>query len=168
VSRPRPALSSDLESLASIHVEAWQGAYRDLIPERFLAKVDLEHGRRRLVQLLGVEPPRVLLVEDEAGPTGFCRFGPANGAPGSAEVFAINVRPSHWRRGQGKLLLEATLAQLEGEGFGQVWLWVLTHNSRARAFYEALGWVADGAQRVEGEAEGACLEELRYRISLER
>lgn len=162
----RPALASDLEPLAALHVETWQRAYVGLIPDQLLAKIDLDHGRRRLVEVLGQEPPRVLVLEQGGSPLGFCRFGPAKGAPGIAEVFAINVAPDHWRAGHGRQLLEAAQAQLASEGFDSVWLWVLAENRRALEFYRALGWSEDGAQRVEGEADGAALAELRLRLEL--
>jgi ribosomal protein S18 acetylase RimI-like enzyme len=162
----RPALPRDLESLAALHVETWQAAYRGLIPEPLLAKVDLEHGRRRLVSRLGQDPPRVLLVEDQGAALGFCRFGPAKGESEIAEVFALNVAPAHWRGGHGRRLLDGAHQRLAAEGFREAWLWVLEGNQRAREFYEAIGWAPDGAHRVEGEAEGAALAELRYRVGL--
>ena len=41
-------------------------------------------------------------------------------------------------------------------------LWVLTGNSRARAFYEAMGWKYDGTAR-EHLAWGIQVPEVRYR-----
>ena len=40
-------------------------------------------------------------------------------------------------------------------------LWVLASNTRTKAFYEADGWVADGAEKVE-ELGGIQINEVRY------
>jgi RimJ/RimL family protein N-acetyltransferase len=45
-------------------------------------------------------------------------------------------------------------------------LWVLPGNRRARRFYEAAGWVADGAER-SAEVQGVVVPEVRYRRRLE-
>jgi hypothetical protein len=44
---------------------------------------------------------------------------------------------------------------------------VLPGNRRARRFYEAAGWVADGAERT-AEVFGVVVAEVRYRRWLER
>jgi RimJ/RimL family protein N-acetyltransferase len=47
-------------------------------------------------------------------------------------------------------------------GFAETVLWVLPANARARRFYEAAGWVADGAERTS-EVFGVTVPEVRYR-----
>lgn len=51
------------------------------------------------------------------------------------------------------------------EGCRTVLLWVLATNSRARRFYDGVGWRADGAERTE-DWHGTALHEVRYRINL--
>ena len=71
---------------------------------------------------------------------GFCTLYPmhdeaAQGETG--EIPAIFVRPSHWRRGMGRLLCEQTLAKARVRRFKKVVLWVLEPNKRARRFYSS-------------------------------
>ncbi len=51
------------------------------------------------------------------------------------------------------------------KGFKSLTLWVLTENSRGRAFYEAMGMHADGAVKRE-ERPDCVLDEVRYRTGL--
>ncbi|MEU7869970.1 class I SAM-dependent methyltransferase [Dactylosporangium sp. NPDC049140] len=56
----------------------------------------------------------------------------------------------------------AALDRLRADGHAEAVLWVLASNERARRFYEAAGWHADGGSRIEDFA-GVPIEELRYR-----
>ncbi len=60
--------------------------------------------------------------------------------------------------------MSAALDTLTGFGFDEATLWVLDRNDRARQFYEAGGWHADGATKVE-DGPGFPIAEVRYRRS---
>jgi GNAT superfamily N-acetyltransferase len=98
---------------------------------------------------------------------GFAAFGPARDEQGAGEIYAIYVEPEAWDTGTGRALMLASLSELRGQGFGEVLLWVLEDNLRARHFYEAGGWIHDGGRKVEpiGEVEA---HEVRYRLDLPR
>lgn len=99
---------------------------------------------------------------------GPCRDEPdAPDAPPLAELFAINLDPDVWGRGLGQQLLESAVAGMRRLGREEAVLWVIPENARARRFYEAAGWVADGAQRV-AEIQGVTVPELRHRFALTR
>ena len=74
---------------------------------------------------------------------------------------AIYVSPEFARRGVGRALVEASAARAQGR-YRALTLWVLTANARARRFYEACGFVADGAHQ-QVALGGARLDEIRYR-----
>jgi hypothetical protein len=61
--------------------------------------------------------------------------------------------------------MDAALQGLAGAGFTAATLWVLESNARARRFYEACGWSADGTAKVD-DSRGFPLSEVRYRRSL--
>jgi ribosomal protein S18 acetylase RimI-like enzyme len=65
----------------------------------------------------------------------------------------------------GRRLMEEARGRLAVAGFTQVTLWVLDSNDRARRFYEAGGWSADGAAKQD-DSRGFPLSEVRYRRSL--
>lgn len=56
------------------------------------------------------------------------------------------------------------LAELKKRGYSDATLWVLEENHAARALYEKLGFVRDGA--VKEIELGKTLRECRYRIEL--
>jgi len=67
-----------------------------------------------------------------------------------------------WGQGLGRDLMTAALRSLTAFGYQAATLWVLKENSRARQFYEAAGFNADGAEQTEDVA-GSPITEIRYR-----
>jgi GNAT superfamily N-acetyltransferase len=105
-------------------------------------------GDGRVVGFLSTGPPR-----DEDVPL------PA------AEIYAIYVLPEAWRRGAGSALLNTAVDHWRTRGAAALVLWVLEANARGRAFYDALGWQADG-RRQEIDLGGRATPEVRYRLGL--
>jgi ribosomal protein S18 acetylase RimI-like enzyme len=64
------------------------------------------------------------------------------------------------------MLLEETLRRLQQKGFADATLWVLHDNTRARRFYEAMGWQQDGGEKHDDQLTGFPLHEVRYRRRL--
>jgi GNAT superfamily N-acetyltransferase len=151
--------------------------------ERSLAEVDAGHagadagragggGRAGAAGWAGVEDRAArigVLVADGGGDLlGFASYSPSRDSdadPGRVgEIGAIYLLPSAWGKGIGRQLMHATLACLAAAGFTQVTLWVLDSNVRARRFYEAGGWSADGRQKLD-ESRGFPITQVRYRRS---
>jgi len=63
--------------------------------------------------------------------------------------------------------MDRAMATLRAVGFSTATLWVLDTNLRARRFYEAAGWVPDGATKVDDRATFT-LREVRYRTTIPR
>jgi ribosomal protein S18 acetylase RimI-like enzyme len=79
---------------------------------------------------------------------GHVSFGPARDADapaGSAEIWALYVRPDRQRRGIGTALLAKALEEI---GEADAYLWVLEDNQVGRAFYEKHGWTHDGGRKL--------------------
>jgi ribosomal protein S18 acetylase RimI-like enzyme len=168
----RKARRDDAADIGAVHVRAWQHAYRGgLMPDAYLDSLSIEERSAQWDQALGREPrPRSarLVAEDDQGTvTGFIVAGPADRDPDAAEgeVYALNVEPSAWGQGAGRALLIAGMDHLRAAGFAEAVLWVHPDNERARRFYEAAGWHAEGAQRRE-EIFGVEVPEVRYRRAL--
>ncbi len=151
----REARVADVPQIAVVHVHAWQGAYRGLLPQAYL---DGLHPAQRVEQwerlLAEVNDGGGVLVADEGGDLlGFVAYSASRDGdadPGRVgEIDAIYLRPSAWGQGIGRRLMGAGLARLAAAKFEQATLWVLDSNVRARRFYEAGGWVADGARKVD-------------------
>jgi len=162
----RPPRSEDLSRLAEIHITGWRHAYRGIVSDRELF-VDrtVEKGLVFWKRITSESPERVL-VYDDGILKGFALHHPCRDedAPRAHEVGAIYVEPAFLREGVGaSLMAEAERAAREA-GRGELKLWVLEANPRARAFYEKVGYGPDGAVKVIEEWNGA--RELRYSKTL--
>jgi ribosomal protein S18 acetylase RimI-like enzyme len=97
-------------------------------------------------------------------------MGPSEDEDRTGHIFSIHVDPARWGRGFGKRLLARGLDFLKSSGYKEATLWVVTDNSRARTFYESLGWRLDGSERKETLAiegmEGDEVTVVRYRLEL--
>ena len=167
----RDAFATDAAAMGRVHVAAWQVAYRGLMPDAYLDGLSAEDRARMWREALSAPPrPRSARFVSERGVdvVGFITVGPAAGDEDAVEgeVYALNVEPGRWGVGVGRALLDAGTAHLRAAGFAQALLWVVPGNARARAFYEAAGWRADGAER-DDEVLGVRVAELRYRRRLD-
>ncbi len=188
----REALPGDAAALAAVHVLSWRAAYRELLPGPYLEGLDVEERAATWhARLTAPDRPTVLLATDGEGgvgsgegaagdgergvgggrPVAFACFRPWPGegfdpAP-TAELAALYALPEVWGTGIGRALLSVTTGALVTAGFRSAALWVFAGNGRARRFYEAAGWRADGGAARE-ETGGRILEELRYRRDLSR
>jgi ribosomal protein S18 acetylase RimI-like enzyme len=165
VADTRPAVPSDADAIARVHAASWQEAYRDLLPSDFLAGLSVESRAARWVaNLAGVTATRtrVALVDGEV--CGFASVGPCRDpdldGSGAWEVYALYLSPGVLGRGIGRDLMAAALGDVPPEAT-TVTLWVLAGNVRARAFYEAAGFVADG-RRQDIEIGGVTVTEVRH------
>ncbi len=98
---------------------------------------------------------------------GFAGCGASRDDEGEAstgEIQTFFVSPEYWRRGVGRELMDSALADLRRRGYVSCTVWSFAGNEPANAFYEAMGFGRDGAERTE-EA-WAHISEVRYRLSL--
>ena len=166
----RPAQPRDAAEIALLHIRTWQAAYRGQLPEPFLAALDADIERRtawweRSIANAESRAQRQLVALDEDVVVGFVTFGPSEDEPREpsiGQVYAIYVDSGYWGRGYGRDLFASAIQGLTDAGFSAATLWVLDTNTRARRFYEAAGWLTDGAHKTEqrGDIE---LREVRYR-----
>lgn len=168
----RPADVADAAQIATVHVRSWQGAYRGLLPQEYLDRLDLAQRTAmwaRALERAGPARGGFLVAGAGEALTGFANFGPARDEAerpgGVGEVYTIYVLPDSWGQGTGRQLMAGALAGLTAAGYTEAILWVLDTNARARRFYEAGGWTADGAVK-RGDARGFPLTEVRYRRTL--
>jgi GNAT superfamily N-acetyltransferase len=156
----------DAEAIGRVHVTAWQAAYRGHMPDDLLDGMDPVARAAQWRERIGSDEAVPLVVEDEHGQVvGVSHVGPDRQQPARGELWMINVAPEAWGKGLGRALLDAATAKLRDDGYSEAVLWVVDGNSRARRFYEAAGWHADGTARRE-DVGGALVTEVRYRRQL--
>ncbi|MFI1358678.1 GNAT family N-acetyltransferase [Streptomyces sp. NPDC020898] len=164
----RQARPEDAPAVAGVYVRSWQVAFAGLLPPSYLDAMDPsreESGWKTRIVETQWPTSGVLVAETEVGIVGFTGFSPSQETPAVAEIGTLYAMPEVWGTGIGKQLMLATLTTLGQADYRQATLWVLEDNERARRFYEAAGWRADGAA-VEDTTGGAALNKLRYRRPL--
>ncbi len=171
IAQVRKAKVEDASGIAFVHVRSWQVAYRGHMPDEFLDGLDVEK-RTNMWRELTQDPDKIIFVaaDREGNIVGFSALGPSRDAdanPNTAEVAAIYVHPEKWEKGIGRALLSASLDQVRKREFDQVTLWVLEGNQRARSFYEAFGFVQDGAIKDDDHWKSFAVREVRYRLNLQ-
>ena len=165
----RRAVADDATGIGSVHVESWQWAYRDQLPDRFLASLDRDRRIRWWRQALHGNPEMVTFVATEDDHmVGYCSVGASrtDGETGG-ELYSIYLLEHVAGRGIGRALLEAGLDALRAMGFEEAMLWVLGSNERTRRFYEASGWHDDGGRHTYTLRDGVRAAAMRYRIRLD-
>lgn len=139
----RRARPDDAAAAAALHRNCWREAYTELAdPVALQARLADVGGWIRAWQghLADGQAPR-LLADADGELIGFGVAGPARGeAPRETEVYAVYVRQAWHGTGVAQALLDQVL------GDRPAYLWVLEHNTRARAFYARNGFLPDGAR----------------------
>jgi ribosomal protein S18 acetylase RimI-like enzyme len=164
----RNSTPHDAGSLARLLIDAWRTAYRGLVPDGHLARLD--HARTTQRFRLGIsERPNETYVAEESGEIvgfltlGACRDDDVDRAT-TGEIWGIYLAPRHWRKGIGRALCHYGERLLCSRGYLTATLWVFGDNDPARRFYEAMGFAPDGASKTLHV--GADLEAVRYRKEL--
>ena len=158
---------SDARALATIHVEGWLAAYRDIVPPELLASRSVDARERDFVVLLSgnLEGHRVWVSERDGEAVGFAYTRPGLDAdierPGELKLFYVN--PVLRGSGVGLPLFEHAIAALRARGL-QPYLYTFRDNAAARRWYEKRGWRPDGASAPWSETgDYPELVEVRYR-----
>jgi GNAT superfamily N-acetyltransferase len=138
----RDASSRDAAALTALNVASWRDAYADIMPEAFLARIDVMAWEQRLRARFEDAAQFTIVACSGRRPLGFVTAGPIRDEPPArgGEVYALYVDPAQTGRGVGGVLLEAATTRLARSGFSQASLWVFTRNTEARRFYERRGW----------------------------
>jgi GNAT superfamily N-acetyltransferase len=165
----RRGAPEDAAGIARIHVRTWQAAYRGLVPDDVLDGLSVAQREVAWRKMLGDPDGSTItfVAEREGHVVGFCALAAPSrdedALERTAEVGAIYVDPSTWRKGVGRALMDAALDELRVGHWSAVSLWVLAENTAARAFHAHYGFQPDGAELLH-ELSGQ--KEVRLRASL--
>jgi len=140
---PRVARAADASAIARVLVESWRTTYGDLLPEPYLAAMDVRESEERWARTLADPYHRsAVFVAEEAGTiVGFASCGRERDGDRryEGELYAIYLLREHQGRGHGRALVRAAAAELASRTMTSMVVWVLRDNARARGFYEHLG-----------------------------
>jgi ribosomal protein S18 acetylase RimI-like enzyme len=145
LARPRIALPADAAQIARVHVESWRATYPGMLPDSYLADLDVADQERRWARTIQDPYHRstVLVVEEGGRVAGFASCGRERDDDPryEGELYAIYLLEAARGRGHGRALVEASAAALALRGMTSIVVWVLRDNAQARGFYERLGGV---------------------------
>ena len=130
----RAAAPGDAAAVAEIWREGWRDGHLGHVPDELVAVRTDESFRARAADRVG--DTTVAVVDGQVA--GFVMVV-------GDEVEQVYVSSAHRGRGVADALLAEAERQVRETGSGAAWLAVVAGNSRARAFYERLGWRDDGA-----------------------
>ena len=133
----------EIESKSLVHWKAWREAYDDLLPAEFQETMTLERCRFFSQKY----PENTLIAIDGMKVVGFISYGNFRDETIQAgEIIALYVLKDYYGKGIAQKLMKEALTILEH--FSEIFLWVLKENKRAIAFYEKMGFVFDGEEKV--------------------
>jgi ribosomal protein S18 acetylase RimI-like enzyme len=147
----RVAAVEDASAMGRVMVGSFLAAHRGQMPDAAFQKrvddwtpeVSAAGWARALAELADGDADRevVLVAEDDGGVLGLVSGGPVEDAVSEAtcQIGALYVAPERRGQGIGRALLRAAAGRLAGLGFTELRIGVLSANSPARAFYEAMG-----------------------------
>ena len=116
----------------------------------------------------GADPADVLVAELDRV-VGYVRLRHPSRLPAGRHVLQINgvgVDPSYQRRGIGRTLLDAAIAEARSRGARRLTLRVFAPNAAARALYEAAGFEVEGVLRNEFFLDGAYVDDVLMALDL--
>ena len=149
MSEIRAATVQDAGAIARVHVESWQTTYAGIVPEAYLASLDVGQRAAAWQEWLGLDVD--VFVAEVAGGVVGCVGGGAIREPVEgfdAELFAIYLLREAQGRGIGMALLNRLAGSLKERGFGSMVAWVLEDNSSG-GFYSRSGGVRVASKAME-------------------
>lgn len=136
----RPAMLEDCDALADIHSEAWLGAYRGLLDgvelQRLVSRRTASWWQGALAR--GV---RIKLLQVADRPAGYATFGTCRlrDLQTEGEIYELYLRPEYQGLGFGGTLFNCVRKELDSQDLSGLAVQVLSGNTPACGFYEALG-----------------------------
>lgn len=160
----RVAKSGDEHALAKVHIQSWQEAYKDLIPQDYLDKLPTELEERvDMWKRILANPERwAWVAQGPEGIVGFVLFGPPRdqNREGFIELGAIYLLASEKGKGIGFSLVSAGFNKMKSLGYKKAYCWVLENNPTVK-FYERSG-AKYSNQVKEDEIGKKIFNELAY------
>jgi ribosomal protein S18 acetylase RimI-like enzyme len=159
----RAANMADVKAIARVDVESWRTTYAGLIPDGYLASLDVAERAGRWEGVMRRVGGQAFYVAEEHGDI----VGYAYGGPGRdqdpvfrGELYALYLVKQAQGRGWGRALMGQVAAHLVGQGMSSMLVWVLRDNVAGRGFYERLGGVRIGEHLLV--FEGISVPEVSY------
>lgn len=164
----RKATPADAQPIAQVQVETWAVTYKGLVPDALIEQMRVPDRATMWDKILtrynesGAGAAAV--AERDGEIVGFGSWNPQREAELEAEGFSgeitsLYVLPAHQRSGIGRAMMDWLGHGLAGAGHTAASLWVLSDNTGACRFYEALG---GEAVRTRSDPHGGDVSETAF------
>jgi ribosomal protein S18 acetylase RimI-like enzyme len=147
----RQATLQDARNIASVHIESWQFAYKNLMHQDILNRLDIEARTKSWENIIAESNSWVFIAIEHNVIAGFVHCCPSRELLLSAkvgEITAIYLKPYYLRKGIGTLLLTKAIEYLQSQGYGMQMLWVLEKNIEAINFYKSFSFKFEGKTMI--------------------
>lgn len=138
----RAATKDDVDCIAKLRNDTWKTAYKGIVSDQFLSKLDNNEKAKRFCLFLGEKDKFLFVYSDNRTNQicGYVQFGKPNEfIQADSEIYALYVLDDFQRQGIGKALMLEANKKLKENGNKNAIIWVFSDNFKARAFYEKLG-----------------------------
>ena len=152
----RKVKQGDADTLAYIQTESWKAAFKGIIDDEMLEKcTDILKARLMYQRLLDDNKGNgyILTVDDKPHCIAYWDKARDSDLIGKAELICIHSLPNNWHKGFGSKMMDMILEDIKKSGYSEVVLWVFRDNLRARAFYEAKGFVLNDVTKEAFDSE---------------
>jgi ribosomal protein S18 acetylase RimI-like enzyme len=136
----RAAAVEDAVAVARFQTDAWNSAYKDLVPAEYLARMTVVTRTERWGGRIRAGDRSIFLAENDGQIEGVVSFG--EGVEG-LELMSLYIAASIRSSGLGSRLLDLAV------GDRAAILWVFRDNPRAIAFYRRHRFELDGAESID-------------------
>lgn len=152
----RKVKQGDADTLAYIQTESWKAAFKGIIDDEMLDKcTNIDKARLMYQRLLDDNKGNgyILTVDNKSHCIAYWDKARDSELAGKAELICIHSLPNNWHKGFGSKMMDMVLSDIKSSGYSEVVLWVFRDNLRARAFYEAKGFVLNDVTKVAFDTE---------------
>ena len=152
----RKVKQGDADALAYIQTESWKTAFKGIIDDETLEKcTNIDKARLMYQRLLDENKGNGYILTVDNKPHCIAYWDKARDPEltGKAELICIHSLPNNWHKGFGSKMMDMVLEDIKSSGYSEVVLWVFRDNLRARAFYEAKGFVLNDVTKAAFDSE---------------
>ena len=152
----RKVKQGDADTLAYIQTESWKVAFKGIIDADMLEKcTNIDMVRLMYQRLLDDNKGNgyILTVDDKPHCIAYWDKARDLELAEKAELICIHSLPDNWHKGFGSKMMDVVLEDIKKSGYSEVVLWVFRDNLRARAFYEAKGFVLNDVTKEAFDSE---------------
>jgi GNAT superfamily N-acetyltransferase len=161
----RSVHADEIGTIAAIHVQSWQTAYRGIMPDDLLAEQNITDRDKMWRETLSKGSGELLVgIDDSTEIMGFTFLARAQDSPSDkpydGRVSALHIRPDRKRQEIGSGLLQAAFDCLRIMGCRSAIIWTLEDLTPSRRFYERHGGTI--VKSKLGDFSGNKIAEVAY------